>query len=225
MEINAGRTDYRTLIAAASLVAGPLLMTTGDLFHPEERMDNAEQIAILVNHASRWYAAHLLLFIGILVSIPGVLALVNLAEQRKPAVGYAARILILIGVAALAAVFVGEMLIGRFVLDGGSRDAAIDFLNSMLSGPLIAAVGPAMLAFFVGVAAFASALVSGGGAPRWIAALYSIGALLILIEIVSAQVRFSQIGNALIFCAGVTGARLILKDVTRPFASRVRSHA
>ena len=64
-----------------------------------------------------------------------------------------------------------------------------------------------------------------GGKLRWIAALYSIGALLILAEIVSAQVMLSQIGNFLIFCGGVTGARLILKDVTRPQASRLRSHA
>lgn len=27
--------DYRTLIAAASLIVGPLLMTIGDSFHPE----------------------------------------------------------------------------------------------------------------------------------------------------------------------------------------------
>ena len=212
VEIAARRMDYRTRIAAASLVAGPLLMTIGDLFHPEERMNNAEQIAILANDASRWYAAHLLLFIGILLTIPGMLALTNLVALRKPAAGYAARILILIGVAAFAAVFVGEMLVGRFVLDGGSRDGAITLLNSMLSGPMIAAVGPAMLAFFIGVAALARPLVSGGGLLRWTAGLYSIGALLILIEIVSAQVMLSQIGNFLIFCGGATAARVTLRN-------------
>jgi hypothetical protein len=91
--------DYRALIAAASLVVGPLLMTIGDLFHPEERMDTTEQIAIIVNHASRWYAAHLLLFIGMLLAIPGLLALAGLTAARKPAAGYAARILVLIGAA------------------------------------------------------------------------------------------------------------------------------
>jgi hypothetical protein len=187
-------------------------MTIGDLFHPEESMDNAEQIAILMNDASRWYAAHLLLLIGILLSIPGLLALASLTAQRKLAAGYAARILVLIGVAALASVFVGEMLLGRFVSDGGSRDAAVNLLNSMLSGPMIAAVGPAMLAFFIGMAAFASPLVRGGGTLRWIAAIYSIGALLILIEILSAEVMLSQIGNFLIFCAGVAAARLTLKN-------------
>ena len=216
MAISPGTRDYRTLIAAASLIVGPLLMTIGDLFHPEERMDTAEQIAILVDHASRWYAAHLLLFIGILLSIPGLLALASLTAQRKPAAGYAARILVLIGAAAFAAIFVGEMLIGRFVTDGADTAAGTKLLDSMFSGPMVAAVMPAALAFFVGTAAFATPLVKAGGKLRWIAALYSIGALLILAEIISAQVVLSQTGNFLIFCGGAAAAWLILRGETGP---------
>jgi hypothetical protein len=191
-------------------------MTIGDLSHPEERMDTAEQIAILVNHASRWYAAHLLLFIGMMLSIPGLLALASLTAERKPAAGYAARILVLIGAAAFAAIFVGEMLIGRFVADGADTAAAADLLDSMFSGPIVAAVIPGVLAFFVGIAAFAIPLVRAGGKLRWIAVLYSIGALLILAEILSAQVILSQIGNALILCGGAATAWLILQSETGP---------
>ena len=211
MAISPAMHDYRTRIAAASLVLGPLLMTIGDFFHPEERMDTAEQIAIVVNHASAWYTAHLLLFIGILLSIPGLLALAGLTAQRKLAAGYAARILVLVGAAAFAAIFVGEMLIGRFVPDGADAAAASALLDSMFSGPMVAAVMPAALAFFAGTAAFAIPLVMAGGNLRLIAALYSIGALLILAEIISSQVVLSQIGNFLIFCGGTAAAWLIVR--------------
>ena len=216
MGISPARRDYRTRIAAASLIVGPLLMTIGDLFHPEERMDTAQQIAIVVDHPARWYAAHLLLFIGMLLTIPGLLALASLTAERKPAAGYVARILILIGVAAFASIFVGEMLIGRFVTDGADAATAAALLDTMFSGPMVAAVAPAALAFFVGTATFAIPLWIAGGKLRWIAALYSIGALLILGEIVSAQVILSQIGNFLIFCAGATAAWLILQRETGP---------
>jgi hypothetical protein len=69
MAISSAPRDYRTLIAAASLIAGPLLMAIGDPLHPEERMAPSEQIAILVDHASRWYTAHLLLFVGMMLFI------------------------------------------------------------------------------------------------------------------------------------------------------------
>ena len=206
--------DYRTLIAAASLIAGPLLMATGDLLHPEERMAAPEQIAILVDHASRWYTAHLLLFIGLMLFIPGLLALTALTGARKPAVGYAARILVLVGAAAFASIFVAEMLVGRFVLDGADPAAATDLLQSMFSRPILIAVGPAMLAFFVGTAAFAIPLMRTGSRVGWAAGTILLGTLFILAEILSAQVILSQIGNILAFGGGATAAWLILRGTT-----------
>jgi hypothetical protein len=54
MGISPATRDYRTFIAAASLIVGPLLMIIGDLFRPEERMDPAEQIANLDVPTSDW---------------------------------------------------------------------------------------------------------------------------------------------------------------------------
>jgi hypothetical protein len=186
-------------------------MTIGDLMHPEERLDPAQQIAILVDHAPHWYTAHLLLFVGIVLFIPGFLAISALTSVRKPAAGYAARILVLMGTAALASIFVGEMLVGRFVLDGADAAVATDLLESMFSGPLLAAVGPALLAFFVGAAVFAIPLMRAGGMTGWAAGLVLLGTLLILAEIISAQVVLSKIGNILAFCGSATFAWLILK--------------
>jgi hypothetical protein len=214
MAISSAPRDFRTLVAVASLVGGLLLMAIGDLLHPEERMAPPEQIAILVADASRWYTAHLLLFVGILLFIPGLLALSALTAARKPAVGYAARILILVGTTAIASVFVGEMLVGRFVLDGADRAAATDLLESMFSGPILAAVGPAMLAFFVGTAAFAIPLMRTGSKVGWAAALILLGVLLVLAEILTAQVILSQLGNILAFCGSATAAWLILRGAT-----------
>ena len=211
MASSSGPPDYRTRIAATSLIAGPLLMAIGDLLHPEERMAAHEQIPILVDHAARWYTAHLLLFVGIILFIPGLLALSAIAGARKPAAGYASRILVLVGTAALASIFMGEMLVGRFVLDGASSAVAIALLESMFSGPMVAAVGPAMLAFFAGTAVFALPLIRAGGRAAWAASSILIGVLLILAEILTAQVVLSQVGNVLVFCGSALAAWLVLE--------------
>jgi hypothetical protein len=203
--------DYRTLIAAASLVVGPLLMAGGDLLHPEERMAPAEQIVILMGQPSQWYTAHLLLFVGMMLFLPGLLALAALTGAHNPAAGYTARILMLVGVSAIASVFVGEMLVGRFVLDGADHAAATGLLQSMFSGPMLAAVGPAMLAFFLGTVVFAIPLMRAGGGLGWAAALILIGVLLIFAEILSARVMLSQIGNVLVWCGSATVAWLIVR--------------
>ena len=174
-------------------------------------MAPSEQIAIIAVHASRWYTAHLILFVGLMLLIPGLLALTGLAGARRPAVGYAARILVLAGVAGLASIFVGEMLVGRFVLDGADPTAATDLLESMFSAPMVAVLGPAMLAFFLGTAVFAVPLMRMGGGMGWAAGTILLGTLLILAEILSARVLLSQIGNILAFCGSTAAAWLLLR--------------
>jgi hypothetical protein len=97
------------------------------------------------------------------------------------------------------------------VLDGASPEAATDLLESMFSGPIIAAVGPVALAFFVGTAAFAIPLMRAGGRVGWAAASILLGVLLILAEILTAQVILSQLGNILVFCGSATVSWLILE--------------
>ena len=191
--------DYRILIAAASLVIGPLLMAVGDLFHPEESLEAEEQAAIIVEHAGRWYAAHLLLFVGFVLFVPGFLGVTQWASERHPRAGYWARISLFAGSFAVSAIFVGEMIVGRLVEDGASEAAAADLLETMFSGPIAAAVMPAGLLFFIGIGLLTVPLARDGGEARWPAILVGAGALLILAEIISAEVLLSQIGNIVLF--------------------------
>ena len=204
----------KAAVAAVSLVLGPLLMSVGDLIHPQESMDPAVQAAVIIehaSHASRWYVAHLLLFFGILVIIPGILAISSLTAERTPRAGYASRILSLIGVASFAAIFVGEMLIGRYVSDGADASAATKLLETFQSGPVLGAVMVGGIAFFLGVAALAVPLIRAGGLLRWPALAFVVGALLVGGEIITAQVLLSQIGNLAFLGGGVLFAWQILQ--------------
>lgn len=197
---------HRTVVAAASLVVGPLLMSIGDLLHPQEREDAAEQAAIIIEHSARWYTAHLLLFIGALVFIPGILALSRLTAGHKPTAGFAGQVLLLVGMGALIAIFVFEMLIGRFVTDGADMAAATALLETFQSGWVLGAVIVPAAAFFAGVAVISIALVLTGGPLRWPALAFGLGALMILAEIITSEVLLSQIGNVVVLAASAAFA-------------------
>ena len=205
----ASSRNYRIWVAASSLVVGPLLMSIGDLVHPAERTDAADQITILMDGATRWYAAHLLLFIGSLLFIPGILALTGLAAERRPAAGYAAQLLMLISSAALSAVFVFEMLLARVVID--DADGATALLETFESVEVFGPIAPALLAFFVGTGLVVFTLVPAPAPFRWPAAGLALGAIFIFAEIVSSEVILSQIGNILVFLAGTAFAWLIVR--------------
>lgn len=197
------------LIEAGSLIVAPALMSVGDLMHPAETWDSAAQVAIIATAASRWYLAHLLLLIGILLFVPGILVLSRTAALYRPALGYASRVLLLASVGALAAVFACEMLLGGFVVaDQQAAVALVETFNSRV----LAALLPWLLAFFVGTGLFVAPLASTAGPLRWPALGLGLGALLILGEIITAQVILSQIGNVLIFIAGIGFARALRSE-------------
>jgi hypothetical protein len=200
---------YQRVIGAASLAVGPLVMAIGDLLHPQETSDISGQAAIIVEQATRWYLAHLLLFIGLVLFVPGLLTLTNLAAARRPRVGYAARTLTVIGVGGTAAIFVAEMLAGRLGSVGAA--ATEEFLDTMFSGPIAGPMLPVALAFFAGAAVFAVPLIVDSGPLRWPAMILLTGVLLVLAEIISSQVLLSQIGNLLIWSGSVAFAWLLVR--------------
>jgi hypothetical protein len=187
-------------------------MSAGDLMHPHESWDAAAQVAMIAESASRWYIAHLLLFAGMLVFVPGILALSDVVVKRRPAIGYAARVLLIVSVGALSAVFVCEMLLGRFVLEGAHNAAAVVLFKTFQSGAVLGALMPGLLAFFAGTGLFVMPLASTPGPFRWPALIFALGAILIMGEIILAKVLLSQIGNVLILVAGILFARLLLRD-------------
>ena len=201
---------YRKL-GAASAIVGPALMSVGDLFHPAESWDPAVQVQILTDSAARWYASHLLLFIGILVFVPGILSLSYLGAERRPTAAYVARVLMFISVGSLSAVFTFEMLLGRFLSTGGDQATAVVLFQAFQSGPRFGPIVPGLLSFVIGVAFFVRSLTPLDPDLRWPAYSFALGAALIFGEIVLAQVLLSQIGNILIFVGGIGFARHLLR--------------
>lgn len=202
---------YRTAIGAASLIVGPAMMSVGDLFHPPESWNTAAQVALVAASPSRWYGAHLLLLLGMLLFVPGILALTKVAANRRPASAYAARLLLLVSVGALSAVFVFEMVLGRFIAAGADQSAAVTLLETFMSGGIFGVLGPGLLAFFLGTALGVVPLASTANPFRWPALTFALGAILILGEIILAEVVLSQIGNILILVAGIGFASLLLR--------------
>ncbi len=206
-DVNSSLQRFRRRIGAASLVVAPALMSVGDLMHPAESWDARAQVAIVAAAPGRWYMAHLLLLLGMMLLVPGVLVLTRTTAARRPAFGFASRVLILTSLAALTAVLAFEMVMGGFVGRAEPADA-VTLLETFNSRVLVVLL-PGLLAFFVGTGLFAAPLASTAGPLRWPALCFALGALLILGEIVSAQVILSQIGNVLILCAGIGFARVL----------------
>jgi hypothetical protein len=117
----------------------------------------------------------------------------------------------LASVGALSAVFVFEMLLGRFISEGGEPATAVALLETFQSPEVFLALVPGLLAFFLGTALFVAPLSVEAGPFRWPALGFALGAALILGEIILAEVLLSQIGNIVILLACAAFAWTLLR--------------
>lgn len=117
----------------------------------------------------------------------------------------------LTSVGALSAVFIFEMLLGRFISAGADERVANALLGTFQSGPVFAALMPGLLAFFIGTLVAVTVLAFPAGPFRWPAGILALGAILIMGEIILAQVILGQIGNIVSLVAGIAFARELLK--------------
>jgi len=198
---------FSTAIGVTSLIVAPALMSIGDLMHPAESWDAAKQVAIVAAAPDRWYLAHLLLLVGTLLLVPGILLLTRAVALRHSALGYASQVLFLISVGALSAAITHEMELGPFAKAAGEQ-ASVTLFESFNAHALPVLL-PGLLSFFAATALMVAPLVSAAGPLRWPALVFGLGALLIFGEIALAQVILSQIGNVLMFVAGVGFARAL----------------
>jgi hypothetical protein len=93
------------------MVLAPLLLLAGEVLHPDRSTDPARQVAIVSNHAGAWYLSHLLLFIGVVLTVPVVLRLTHVVSDRSPRLAFLGG-----GLAGLGAIcFAGLLTIGFVV--------------------------------------------------------------------------------------------------------------
>ena len=196
---------FASTLGAASMVMGPALMSIGDLFHPAESWDARAQVTIVAAAVDRWILAHTLLVVGMLLLVPGILAITRIVALRSAALGYASRVLFLISVGALSAAITHELELGVFVKAAGEQ-AAITLFEAF-DAHVLPVLLPGMFSFFIATGLMVAPLARAAGPFRWPALCFGLGALLIFGEIALAMVILSQIGNVLILIAGIGFAR------------------
>ena len=104
-------TRLRSALRQRCMVLAPLFLLAGEVLHPERSTDPVRQVAIVSNHPDAWYLSHLLLFVGVVLTVPVVLRLTHLLSDRSPRLAFFGG-----GLAGLGAIcFAGLLTIGFVV--------------------------------------------------------------------------------------------------------------
>ena len=153
-----------------ALVLAPLLILIGEVLHPQRSAVPAQQLAIVAQHPGAWYASHLLLFAGIVLTLPAVAGLVFLLGGRTRRLAAVGAGLAIAGIAC----FAGLLTIGFVVWQMASQDADRSQMAALFSrlfhAPgFIVPFQAVPLTFAAGMVILAIALDRAAVTPRWVA--------------------------------------------------------
>lgn len=199
----------KRFVTGLSMLLAPLLLLVGFAVHPPEPRSGAELLEVIANNASRWNAAHVLLSISMVLSIPAALGLVDVLGHRGAWFGFIGGTLVAIGVVFFG-IFLGVELAmsaitsvpaeQRAGLEAGMQ-ALIDF-----EGPL-----PAVflgLSLNLGLVVMATGLFIGRAVPRWTSVVIA-GASLVLVGGVFSN-PIGAVGAAVLLVGlGAVGLRVL----------------
>lgn len=142
--------SHRRALTSACAVLGPGLITAGVLLHPAEADDPARQLEIIARHSGAWATAHLLIWLGALLLIPGVLGIMAILDRRRPALATAGGLLAVVGCVSLASLTAVEQVLREMAL--GDRDQMVALAGRVdQSGPLNATAQLPGLALVLGI--------------------------------------------------------------------------
>ena len=159
MSETAGARCLNRRIAGACLIAAPAVLLVGALVHPQVGHDASAHLAVAAQSPGRYYAAHAIILVGLVLFLPALLALVHPLRGTATALGLVGCALAIIGlfgataVVAVDGIAVSQMaqpeanaeemaaLLERIKASSGLRAIAIIGALSFLSGVLLLAFG------------------------------------------------------------------------------------
>ena len=189
----------RKTITGACLIAAPLVLLIGEIIHPVDKSDAADEVALVADNLGRWYAAHLIILVALALLIPAVLGLAHLIHERRPALAYTGGGLSLIGIIAVAAVVGADGIAGYFVADASADSAvSVAVFDGLMDGARMMPLYLATLLLGIGLVVTAVGLYRSRVVAPWSAIVIGLGAILVDIGFPAGAVALVWAGMALL---------------------------
>ena len=110
----------RKTATGVCLIAAPAVLIVGEAIHPDEQSDAAEMMATIAGGLDRWYAAHVIVLVGMLLAVAAVLGLAHMLHDRRPMLAFVGGGLAIAGILFVSAIIGADGFAGYFV----AREAA-----------------------------------------------------------------------------------------------------
>jgi hypothetical protein len=204
---------FRKTVAGLCMVVAPLLLLVGTVVHPERKTDEGAQLAVIADNLDAWFAAHLIVLVGLLLTLPVILGLMHMLREREVMYGHVGGGLALIGLLAVIGIVVMEGFVGwqAAAADAADRGAMVSLFERLNdTAGIVIPFFVMSFALGLGVVVLAYGLYRARAVQSWMAAFIAIAAILLSIPTTASAVYI--IGAAFLLVGVGSVGRLVLTE-------------
>ncbi len=162
---------FRRLVGGFCLIAAPAVLLIGALIHPQSQDDTAAHLAVVGESPGRYYIAHAIILLGLVLFLPAILGLMHLLRERATAFGHVGGGLVIIGLFGAAAVVAVDGIatteMGKAGVNAEEMAALLERIRDSAGLRIIGGTGA--FGFLIGGLLLALGLWRAGAVPLWIA--------------------------------------------------------
>jgi hypothetical protein len=203
---------FRKTIAGMCMVAAPLLLLVGVIVHPERKSDAGDQLAVIADNTDAWFAAHLIVLVALVLSVPAVLGLMHMLREREVAFGHVGGALAMVGLLATMGVVAIDGFVGWQAAAEPSAQMTALFERLDDTAGVVIPFFVMSLGFTVGMLFLAAGLYRARAVQSWSAAMLAVGAILLAIADFATSDVFAIVGAAVLFVGFVQVGRMVLTE-------------
>jgi hypothetical protein len=203
---------FRKMVAGCCMMLAPLVLLVAMIVHPEEKTHGGAQLSVVANNLDRWYIAHLLTAVAVVLAVPAVLGLMHMLREREVALGHVGGGLAMLGLLAIAGLVAMEFVMWQMGTIGANAQMT-DLANRLTdtAGIAVPFYGVAF-AFMAGLVLLAFGLYRAKAVQSWMSLFLIVAAAGFTVEFIAASNAFAIIGSAFLLVGLGSIGRMVLTE-------------
>lgn len=225
----ANPSTFHRQIAGAAMITAPSFIVVAELLHGRFQADAAEQLAVVADNTGRWYAAHVLVLVALVLTLPAFVGLAHLVRASRPLLGSLSLLAFAPGLVVLASVAGMELVLWQMAQPGRDRAEMVSLLDSLTESAGIAPLFAVLLLFPAAWLLVGIGLYVSRSEPRWAAVLVALSQPVGFVSELAGGPKWLAVTAQVAFAIGLVpiGIRVLRQsDETwdqPPIVSEVRS--
>ncbi len=191
----------RTAIGG-SMIGSALLMLGASVASPAIKSDEAAQLAVIVQHPTRYYLFTILILASSMLFVPALIGLMRMSAERSPVLSNLGGTLSLLGALVAVGDSTSQLVIWQMGARGADRAqmaALLHRYDNVAGSALVFTIGG--LAIVVGIVLLSIALFRAQAAPAWACAALVAGTVLNIVGFSAASLGVLILSSVVLLAA------------------------